>query len=108
MPAQKSACPGRISRLRRGRNATLAHWTGAPSHEGARLLFDLGCATLLGVLLNFISVDPTKALFYSAVVNSVIAVPIMAIVMLLAVKPAVMGRLLFPSLFASWDGSQRL
>jgi NRAMP (natural resistance-associated macrophage protein)-like metal ion transporter len=48
-------------------------------------------ATMLGVALNFTSVDPIKALFWSAVINGVIAVPIMGVMMLLAVKPEVMG-----------------
>jgi Mn2+/Fe2+ NRAMP family transporter len=51
----------------------------------------LTIATLLGVALNFTSIDPIKALFWSAVINGVIAVPIMAVMMLLAVKPEVMG-----------------
>ena len=51
----------------------------------------LTIATLLGVALNFTSIDPIKALFWSAVINGVIAVPIMAVMMMLAVKPEVMG-----------------
>jgi NRAMP (natural resistance-associated macrophage protein)-like metal ion transporter len=48
-------------------------------------------ATLGGVLLDFTPIDPIKALFWSAVVNGVIAVPIMVIMMLLADDPKVMG-----------------
>jgi NRAMP (natural resistance-associated macrophage protein)-like metal ion transporter len=48
-------------------------------------------ATLGGVLLDFTPVDPIKALFWSAVINGVIAVPIMAVMMLIAVRPDVMG-----------------
>jgi NRAMP (natural resistance-associated macrophage protein)-like metal ion transporter len=48
-------------------------------------------ATLLGVSLNFSAVDPIKALFWSAVINGVIAVPIMAIMMLMANRRDVMG-----------------
>ena len=51
----------------------------------------LTIATLLGVALNFTSIDPIRALFWSAVINGIIAVPIMAVMMLLAVKPEVMG-----------------
>src|SRR5262249_28845661 len=50
----------------------------------------LAAATLLGIALNFTSVDPMQALFWSAVVNGVIAVPIMVVMLLLAAKPAVM------------------
>ncbi|HEY4999107.1 MAG TPA: divalent metal cation transporter, partial [Usitatibacter sp.] len=49
-------------------------------------------ATLVGVGLGFTSVDPIKALFWAAVVNGVIAVPIMVVMMLLSAKPEVMGR----------------
>lgn len=52
----------------------------------------LTVATLLGVALNFTSIDPIEALFWSAVINGVIAVPIMAIMMLLAARADVMGQ----------------
>jgi NRAMP (natural resistance-associated macrophage protein)-like metal ion transporter len=51
----------------------------------------LAAATLIGVALDFTDVDPIKALLWSAVVNGIIAVPIMVVMMLLAVKPDVMG-----------------
>ena len=51
----------------------------------------LAAATLIGVALDFTNVDPIKALLWSAVVNGIIAVPIMVVMMLLAVKPDVMG-----------------
>jgi len=48
-------------------------------------------ATLGGVLLDFTPIDPIRALFWSAVVNGIIAVPIMVVMMLLADDPKVMG-----------------
>jgi len=48
-------------------------------------------ATLLGVALNFTAIDPIKALFWSAVINGVVAVPIMAVMMLMAVRADIMG-----------------
>ena len=48
-------------------------------------------ATLGGVLLDFTSIDPIKALFWSAVINGVIAVPIMVVMMLMATRVDVMG-----------------
>jgi NRAMP (natural resistance-associated macrophage protein)-like metal ion transporter len=48
-------------------------------------------ATLGGVLLDFTPIDPIKALFWSAVINGIIAVPIMVVMMLLADDPKVMG-----------------
>jgi Mn2+/Fe2+ NRAMP family transporter len=49
-------------------------------------------AFLLGALLNFSPIDPIKALFWSAVVNGVVAVPVMVVMMLLAARESVMGK----------------
>jgi NRAMP (natural resistance-associated macrophage protein)-like metal ion transporter len=49
-------------------------------------------ATVLGVALNFTPIDPIKALFWSAVINGVISVPIMIVMMLMAIRPDIMGE----------------
>jgi NRAMP (natural resistance-associated macrophage protein)-like metal ion transporter len=49
-------------------------------------------ATILGVALNFTPVDPIKALFWSAVINGIISVPIMIVMMLIAVRVDIMGE----------------
>jgi NRAMP (natural resistance-associated macrophage protein)-like metal ion transporter len=51
----------------------------------------IALATLGGVAVDFTPIDPIKALFWSAVVNGVIAVPIMVVMMLMADDPRVMG-----------------
>jgi len=48
-------------------------------------------ATLIGLGLNFAHIDPIKALFWSAVINGVAVVPIMALMMLLGQNKKVMG-----------------
>ncbi|NVE01870.1 NRAMP family divalent metal transporter [Massilia sp. BJB1822] len=53
----------------------------------------IAAATLAGVGIGFLPIDPIQALYWSAVINGVIAVPIMAVTMLLASRPAVMGPL---------------
>jgi NRAMP (natural resistance-associated macrophage protein)-like metal ion transporter len=59
----------------------------------ARGFYAIICAaTLIGVAIDFTPVDPIKALFWSAVINGVIAVPIMIVMMLMAGQPRVMGR----------------
>ncbi|MDB5906088.1 MAG: iron transporter [Massilia sp.] len=50
-------------------------------------------ATLAGVGLVFAPIDPIKALYWSAVINGVISIPIMAVMMLMASRSDVMGRL---------------
>jgi NRAMP (natural resistance-associated macrophage protein)-like metal ion transporter len=52
----------------------------------------ISLATVGGMLLNFTPIDPIKALFWSALINGVIAVPIMIVMMLLARKPHIMGK----------------
>ena len=44
------------------------------------------------MLLNFIPVDPIRALVLSAVVNGVVAAPVMAVIMLMATRKHIMGR----------------
>ena len=52
----------------------------------------IALATLVGATLNFTPLDPIKALFWSAVINGVAAVPIMVIIMLMASRKQVMGQ----------------
>lgn len=49
-------------------------------------------STLIGIALGFTEIDPIKALYWSAVINGVISVPIMAVMMLMAVNPQIMGE----------------
>ena len=51
----------------------------------------LTAATVLGVAINFSGIDALKALVWAAILNGVVSVPIMAVLMMLAVKPEVMG-----------------
>jgi NRAMP (natural resistance-associated macrophage protein)-like metal ion transporter len=60
----------------------------------ARPFYAIIAASVIGgVLLGFTPIDPIKALFYSAVINGVVAVPIMAVTMIVASKRAIMGVL---------------
>ena len=51
----------------------------------------IGIATIGGVALTFTHLDPVRALVWSAEINGIIAVPIMAIMMILASRADVMG-----------------
>lgn len=53
----------------------------------------IALATMGGVALNFIGIDPMKALYWSAVVNGLLAPPLMVVTMLIASNRAVMGDL---------------
>ncbi|WP_304177319.1 NRAMP family divalent metal transporter [Phenylobacterium aquaticum] len=52
----------------------------------------IAVAILAGLALSYSPLDPIQALFWSAVVNGVIAVPLMAVIMLVATRRSIMGR----------------
>ncbi len=77
--------------------AEAAGWRGSLSlrldrGEGRGFYGVIGAATVGGVILCFTPLDPVKELFWSAVLNGVIAVPIMAVMMLLVHPPRHDGR----------------
>jgi NRAMP (natural resistance-associated macrophage protein)-like metal ion transporter len=47
---------------------------------------------LFGLALGFSPINPIKALFYSAVLNGVVAVPLIVLILLLASRTSVMGK----------------
>ncbi len=60
----------------------------------ARLFYaTIAVTTLAGASLNYIGIDPARALYWAAVVNGVLAAPTMAAMMLIVRNPRAMGRL---------------
>lgn len=60
---------------------------------GAKRFYGIiAISTLIGVALCFAPINPIKALYWSAVINGIISVPIMALMMLMAVRPEIMGK----------------
>lgn len=53
----------------------------------------IAATTLAGASLNGIGIDPARALYWAAVVNGVLAGPLMVIMMLIVGNPRAMGRL---------------
>lgn len=64
------------------------HW-----REAKEFYAIIAVATLVGTGLDFTPIDPMKALYWSAVINGVVSVPIMVAMMLLAANRQVMGAL---------------
>jgi Mn2+/Fe2+ NRAMP family transporter len=52
----------------------------------------LAAATLLGVGITLTPIDPIKALYWSAVINGVVAVPVMSVMMLMTAERKIMGK----------------
>ncbi len=57
----------------------------------------IAIGTLIGVFINFVKLDPIKALFWSAVINGVIAVPLMVMIMVMSMQKRVMGAFTLPA-----------
>jgi NRAMP (natural resistance-associated macrophage protein)-like metal ion transporter len=53
----------------------------------------IAVATIAGLTLNYAGVDPIKALYWAAVVNGLLAAPLMVVMMLIATNRKVMGPL---------------
>lgn len=53
----------------------------------------IAAAVMAGVAMNFLAIDPMKALYWAAVVNGLLAPPLMVVTMLVARNPRVMGHL---------------
>ncbi|AKJ67801.1 iron transporter [Pandoraea thiooxydans] len=51
----------------------------------------IGVSVLAGLGIQYSPISPMKALFWSAVINGVVAVPLLVVIILLVSKPAVMG-----------------
>ena len=57
---------------------------------------DLHSALPIGVGIDFVNIDPIKALFWSAVINGVVAVPLMVVMMIMTMQPKIMGQFTLP------------
>jgi Mn2+/Fe2+ NRAMP family transporter len=52
----------------------------------------IAISVLLGLVIQYSPISPMKALFWSAVINGVIAVPLIVVIIMLASKKSVMGN----------------
>jgi len=51
----------------------------------------IAVSVLAGLVIQYSPISPMKALFWSAVINGIVAVPLMVVILLLVTKSAVMG-----------------
>ena len=79
--------------------AEIFHWRASledKARTAPKFYAVLTVATLIGVGLNLIGIDPMRALFWSAVVNGVVAVPLMFLIMLMSSNPSVVHQFRLP------------
>jgi Mn2+/Fe2+ NRAMP family transporter len=79
-----------------------AHSLHARPKDARAFYATIAVATLLGVALNFVGLDPVRSLYWAAVVNGVLAAPLMAVMMLIVTNPKAMGRLTLSRRTAIW------
>jgi NRAMP (natural resistance-associated macrophage protein)-like metal ion transporter len=65
--------------------------------QAVKFYATIAVATVIGLILNFVHLNPIQALFWSAVLNGVVAVPVMVLMMLLTAKKKVMGEFTLPA-----------
>ena len=63
----------------------------------------IGVAIGTGLLLNFPHIDPVKALFWSAILNGIVAAPLMAVIMMMASNRKVIEKFVIPP-YLRWVG----
>jgi Mn2+/Fe2+ NRAMP family transporter len=56
----------------------------------------IAATTLAGAALTSLGINPIKALYWTAIVNGILAVPLMALMMLVVRNPKAMGSLTLP------------
>lgn len=56
----------------------------------------IGIAITTGLVLNFLHIDPVKALYWAAILNGLVAAPLMCVIMMMASNRKVMGKFVIP------------
>jgi len=64
----------------------------------------LALSVIVAIVLNFSPMNPISALYWAAVINGIVAVPIMVVMMIMSARPAVMGDFVVngPLRFLGW------
>jgi Mn2+/Fe2+ NRAMP family transporter len=63
----------------------------------------ISIAIVTGLALNFLHIDPVRALYWSAILNGLVAAPLMTVIMMMASNRKVMGRFVIPT-YLRWVG----
>ena len=69
---------------------------GRLPHEAKAFYGLIAVATLIGIAINFVHIDPIKALYWTAVINGIVAAPLMVVMMIMTANRKVMGRFTLP------------
>jgi len=67
-----------------------------PPRQAGKFYGVIALGMLIGLALNLFRINPVRALFWSALVNGLVAVPVLALVMRLASDPRIVGQFTLP------------
>jgi NRAMP (natural resistance-associated macrophage protein)-like metal ion transporter len=67
-----------------------------PPREAKAFYAVIAVATIGSVAITFVGLDPIRALYWSAIVNGILAVPLIVLMLLMAGSARIMGRLTAP------------
>jgi Mn2+/Fe2+ NRAMP family transporter len=73
-----------------------------PVARAPRFYLIIVAGILIGIAMNLLRVDAIKALFWSAVLNGIAAVPLIAVIVWLASSPQIMGEWRSSALARAW------
>jgi len=73
-----------------------------PVHRAPRFYLIIATGILIGIAMNLLRIDAIKALFWSAVLNGIAAVPLIGVIVWLASNPRIMGEWASSSLARAW------
>ena len=67
----------------------------------------IAVSVLAGLVIQYLPISPMKALFWSAVINGIVAVPLMVVIILLVSKKSVMGAFVAsrPFIILGWTAT---
>ena len=65
---------------------------GKKLHEAPLFYSIIAVSTLLGLAMNFIGINPMRALYYAAAVNGLLAPPLMFIILFIGMNKKIMGK----------------
>jgi Mn2+/Fe2+ NRAMP family transporter len=73
-----------------------------PVHRAPRFYLIIAAGILIGIAMDLLGINPIKALFWSAVLNGVTAVPVIAVIVWLASNRRTMGEWTSSTLARAW------
>lgn len=69
--------------------------------QAGRFYAVIALATLIGTGMNFLGIDPIRALIATAIINGLLSVPLLVLLLAVARNPRVMGSFVIPRRLAA-------